>query len=204
MNYLIEWITNIIIFILLATVIEMLLPSNQMKKYTKMVIGLLLISIILTPLFKLLSQDFEQMLKEIPVYNEGMDEKVKNSIEEKKIEIQASQDAYILEQMAVQLKEQANEELIDQKNVEIESISLSVENLDNFPDGLTSIMVSIKEYTEDESVPIVEPVVVSTSPNEEEPKDWSEISSLLSTIWEINEESIVIVGEGGIDKENEI
>ncbi|WP_010173532.1 stage III sporulation protein AF [Bacillus coahuilensis] len=77
MNYLIEWITNIIIFILLATVIEMLLPSNQMKKYTKMVIGLLLISIILTPLFKLLSQDFEQMLKEIPVYNEGMDEKVK-------------------------------------------------------------------------------------------------------------------------------
>ncbi|WP_010173534.1 hypothetical protein [Bacillus coahuilensis] len=94
--------------------------------------------------------------------------------------------------------------MIDQKNVEIESISLSVENLDNFPDGLTSIMVSIKEYTEDESVPIVEPVVVSTSPNEEEPKDWSEISSLLSTIWEINEESIVIVGEGGIDKENEI
>ncbi|MDV2687064.1 stage III sporulation protein AF, partial [Alkalihalophilus lindianensis] len=52
MDFLIEWVTNIILFILLATVIDMLLPNSSMQKYTKMVMGLLLIAIILTPIFK--------------------------------------------------------------------------------------------------------------------------------------------------------
>ncbi len=40
MDFLKEWVTNIILFILLATVIDMLLPNSSMQKYTKMVTGL--------------------------------------------------------------------------------------------------------------------------------------------------------------------
>ena len=46
----------------------MLLPNSSMQKYTKMVTGLLLIAIILTPIFKLISKDFETALASIPAY----------------------------------------------------------------------------------------------------------------------------------------
>ena len=63
-----EWITNIILFVLLATVIDMLLPSSNMQKYTKMVTGLLLIAIILTPILKLISSDFEKELASVSIF----------------------------------------------------------------------------------------------------------------------------------------
>ena len=53
MSFLTSWISNIIIFILLATVIDMLLPNSSLQKYAKMVIGLLLIAIIITPILSL-------------------------------------------------------------------------------------------------------------------------------------------------------
>ena len=68
MEFLIEWVTNIILFILLATVIDMLLPNTGLQKYTKMVTGLLLIAIILTPILKLISKDFETAMAQIPSF----------------------------------------------------------------------------------------------------------------------------------------
>ena len=61
MSFLSSWISNIIIFILLATVIDMLLPSSSFQKYTKMVIGLLLIAIIITPILNLFQTNFNQI-----------------------------------------------------------------------------------------------------------------------------------------------
>ena len=37
MEFLTEWLTNIILFILMAIVIDMLLPNSSMQKYAKMV-----------------------------------------------------------------------------------------------------------------------------------------------------------------------
>ncbi len=62
MSFLTSWISNIIIFILLATVIDMLLPSSSLQKYTKMVIGLLLIAIIITPILSLFQTNFDQII----------------------------------------------------------------------------------------------------------------------------------------------
>src|SRR3954470_20100477 len=102
MDFLIEWVTNIILFILLATVIDMLLPNSSMQKYTKMVTGLLLIAIILTPIFKLISRDFETTLGSIPSLQTPGEKNMKNLIDSKKKEIQDSQHAYILKTMRVQ------------------------------------------------------------------------------------------------------
>ena len=52
------------------------------------------------------------------------DQQVENSIENQKKEIQASQRAYILEQMAVQMEADVKEELMDQYGVAIASNSL--------------------------------------------------------------------------------
>ncbi len=64
------WLKKIILLILLATFVELLLPSGTMQKYVKMVMGLLLLMTFLAPVFVLLKghtnidQVFNQLLLE--------------------------------------------------------------------------------------------------------------------------------------------
>jgi stage III sporulation protein AF len=51
-------IRNIVIIIVLATFLEMLLPSSTMKKYVKLVIGLFIIVTILAPVLSLINQNY--------------------------------------------------------------------------------------------------------------------------------------------------
>jgi len=84
MHFLTEWIMNIIVFILLAMIVDMLLPSSAMKKYTKLVTGLLLIAIILTPVLKIFSQDFDSLMDQVSAKSIVNKNKVENLIEMKK------------------------------------------------------------------------------------------------------------------------
>ena len=138
MEFIKEWVTNIILFVLFATMIDMLLPSSRFQKYTKMVTGLLLIAIILTPIFNLLTRDFDDVMDGISNLEITGENRINNSIDLQKSEIQASQDAYILKQMTVQLKEDANEELMDQYGLAITNIDLVVdaENQQPFPENI--------------------------------------------------------------------
>lgn len=84
MHFLNDWILNIIIFLLLAMVIDMLLPDSNMKKYSKLVTGLLLMGIILTPIFKLLSSDFEAVIQSVLPSMETEMETQESLLEKKK------------------------------------------------------------------------------------------------------------------------
>ncbi|PLR99885.1 stage III sporulation protein AF [Bacillus sp. T33-2] len=203
MDVLKEWITNIILFILLATVIDMLLPNSNLQKYTKIVTGLLLIAIILSPVLKLLSGDFERALASIPLMQDNGGNNMENLIEMQKTEIQASQHAYILEQMAVQLKKDAEEELMERYGMEIDGIEL-VEN-DNkdqrpFPENLESIIVSLKVPEDQEAIEAVKTVEINTDqplPSKQQATDTNQIVYLLSEKWNVPAESIQVVIEGG-------
>ena len=52
------WVTNITVAIFFITAIEMILPDNNMKKYAKFVLGLMLIVVIINPIIKLFNKDF--------------------------------------------------------------------------------------------------------------------------------------------------
>lgn len=52
-----DWLKQIILLVLIATFLDMLLPSNAMEKYVKLVMGLLILMAILSPIFKLLSEN---------------------------------------------------------------------------------------------------------------------------------------------------
>ncbi|MGJ7921312.1 stage III sporulation protein AF [Neobacillus sp. LXY-4] len=208
MDYLKEWITNIILFVLLATVFDMLLPNSNMQKYTKMVTGLLLIAIILTPIFKLISSDFEQVMASIPNWDTKNEENIENLIEIKKKEIETSQQAYILETMAVQLEKDAKEELMDQYGLKISKIDflLNDEQQRAFPENLEKVIVKVEQSKlSPEAVEVVEPVEVSTTkPLPTEPVDENaKIASLLSQTWDIAEHTIEVeMVEGGKTDQN--
>ncbi|MBW3113572.1 MULTISPECIES: stage III sporulation protein AF [Bacillaceae] len=209
MSFLTDWITNIIIFVLLATVIDMLLPSSNMQKYAKIVTGLLLITIILTPLFKLMSTDFDEVMNSIDFNGTSQNNSVENVIEMKKKEIQASQHAYILEQMAVQMKQQAEKELMDEHGKVIEKITVQADDLENVPDSISevSVLMKDKESETDSTIETVQNVEIDTGSEARKntsEEDTSRLASLLAEQWNLTPDKIIITVEGGTGEGNEL
>lgn len=213
MDFLTDWITNILLFILLAVVVELLLPQTSLQKYVKMVIGLLLISIILNPIFKLFSSDLEDLLKNANVlFEKDVNTNIENSIENQKIDIQADQNAYILEQTAVQLVEMTEKELMDTFNYQFRNVELVVdENYRSYlqpedvMENLSSIQVSLQEAAEEK--PVVKQVdevrINLSEPYETEFKlDIEPIARFLADKWEVDKELLAISFERG-QNENE-
>lgn len=213
MDFLTDWITNILLFILLAVVVELLLPQTSLQKYVKMVIGLLLISIILNPIFKLFSSDLEDLLKNANVlFEKDVNTNIENSIENQKIDIQADQNAYILEQTAVQLVEMTEKELMDTFNYQFRNVELVVdENYRSYlqpedvMENLLSIQVSLQEAAEEK--PVVKQVdevrINLSEPYETEFKlDIEPIARFLADKWEVDKELLAISFERG-QNENE-
>ncbi len=208
--FLTEWITNIIVFILLAVIIDLLLPNSTMQKYAKMVISLLLIIVIINPIFRIFTSDMNDVLEQFQVNNSASTESdIKNSMEFQKKEIQASQRAYILEQMAVQMKTMAEEELVKRYDVTIDKILLSeskqADQIHSQKD-LTQIEVLLKENAEEtvdgEAIETVQPVTIDTTKELETDVEQSKISpnevtAFLAEIWEVEEEKITLLLEGG-------
>lgn len=206
MEFLIEWVTNIILFILLATVIDMLLPNTSLQKYTKMVTGLLLIAIILTPIFKLISKDFETVMAQIPTFQDSGEKNMENLIELQKKEIQASNHAYILETMAVQLEKGVEEELMEQFGLEIANIELTTKNdsQESFPENLEMVTVRLKQQeTSLTTVEAIQPVSITTDtplPSKDPTDESEKIAAFLSQQWNVTENTIEVSVEGGMNK----
>lgn len=175
-----------------------------MQKYTKMVAGLLLIVIILSPILKLFSNDIETAIASIPSINSNIDEKnMGNLIDLQKKEIQASTDAYILEETAVQLKADVEEELMEQYGLEISDIELLVDEngQHDFPGNLQTVIVHLKDPGSDpEAVEVIKEVEINTTeplPSNESTQESKRIVSLLSEKWDVEKEHIEVVVEGG-------
>lgn len=52
------WIVNICTTVFFITAVEMLLPSNKMKKYAKFALGLILITVVMSPFIKIFDKNF--------------------------------------------------------------------------------------------------------------------------------------------------
>ncbi len=207
MEILTQWVTQIIIFLLLASIVDLLIPATSMKKYIKLVVGLILILIFLKPLFYLFDFDAQQALERsyTQILNQQSEgERVENSIKMQKSEILESQNAYILEQTVVQLKELAKNPLQEDYQVEISDIAfpqtehsveteLTIENLDE-------VIVYIAESDKEEgSVSAVDDIVISADKpvTNDKQVDVNGIKLLLQDIWEIDTKKLTILWEGG-------
>jgi stage III sporulation protein AF len=192
-----EWIINIIIFLLLAMVIDMLLPESDMKKYVKLVTGLLLIAIIITPIFKIMSTDFDQVLASLSENEVNHDQTQESLLELKKKEIQASNHAYTLEQMAVQMKDEVEKELMDNFGMSITNISISA-GTDLEPTTETLQKITVYLEPGEEKIALVKPVRINVKNEADRTNtiDHAGIILTLSKHWEVPESIIELVAEG--------
>lgn len=207
MEFLTSWITNIILFILLAVIVELLLPQTGLQKYVKMVLGLLLIIIFLTPVFKLFSVDIDNLLNRAT--GKLGEEKIslENSIEKQKIEIQKDQHAYILEQTAVQMEEMTEKELMKQFDYQFAHIQLNVSDtigltnsIEDILDNIESIHVTLIDKQEaDQTVMNVEEVNVQLGEQKRDfhEADMNSIASFLAKKWGVDRDIVQITIERG-------
>jgi stage III sporulation protein AF len=207
MEMFLEWVTNIIVFILLATVIDLILPSSSFNKYVKFVTSLLLLLMIISPVLKFFNTDFEAAI-ESSIFEEKKNSS-ENLLEQKKIEILESQRAYILEQMAVQLERQVEKDIKEKYGVQIAGIILESENKDlKDYKSISKVLVSIEEATTNKRKGLVDhviPVSINVSKSNSQGKNsksiisQKELQTYLSKSWGIAKAKINIKEEGGVN-----
>ncbi|MBE3570304.1 MAG: stage III sporulation protein AF [Bacillales bacterium] len=202
MEFITKWIANIILLLLFAVTIEMLLPSSTYQKYLKIIVGLILIVVLLTPLLSLFSAQFQQEIVSAIKTSDGEAWEAENQLNQKKIEIQASQREYILKQMAVQLKHSVEKELMKKYKKEI--VDIQVEMKDQHGDkqeDINKIKVVLKD-AKDGTTESVQDVIIDIhdsqkpKPNTEEKK----IAAFLAKLWGEDPEKIVVLDEEGTDR----
>src|SRR5699024_7767803 len=111
----------------LAVVLELLIPNSSMQRYVRMVVGLLLLLVLLKPVLTIFEVNPEEMFKNFSQEKHVSDEEIKNSMENTKSEIQASQLAYIEQRMDVQLKKDWKKEVSDRFHVELDSVDVKLD-----------------------------------------------------------------------------
>lgn len=205
-NIIIQWITQIIIFILLANIIELLLPKTAMKKYLKLVIGLILLLIFLKPVFYIFTIDIKKELGYSIFLDDHANEKpnTTESLTEIQIkEIQASQDAYILEQLSIQLKALAQEPLLEEFQAEIEVIDFSFNEKEVISyEALTEVIVYIREPDQKEGVvTIIDDISILQEESDiseiNSTHDHTDIEERLLEVWELENVKLTIRWRGG-------
>lgn len=169
------WIQDIIFVFIIISIMEIILPSNNMKKYINMVVGFLIIIVIISPFIKLLSKDYNMdkniLEKHIEVGNFAFKEEGKlSSIHEQQIK-----ELYI-EKMKLEI-----EEFIDKtSNYRVVDMELNMdeEELGKL-EGLEIVIREKKEEeeTEDfrENITPVEIQDVSINKNNEKTKTYIEL-----------------------------
>ncbi|MBA2173636.1 stage III sporulation protein AF [Halobacillus locisalis] len=170
MELFVEWITRIVLFLLLAMVADTLLPSGLMKKYARLVMSILLLLIFLGPLLQLLQIDPEEMMN---VANNRMNQEVQvgmleDDIEKKKSEILEGQGAYKLEQVTQALKERLEEPLYEEQGLQLVGVEMTFFNEAQDMESLDRLVVTVSEEEQAEST--VEDINISIQ-DDPVPKD---------------------------------
>ena len=209
MNVISEWVMQVIVFILLGTIVELLIPNNSMKKYVNIVIGLLLLLVLAKPILYLFTDDVTAQLdkfEQIIFQEEATLSETETLMEIQKRDIQAEQDAYIWNEVKLQLMKEANPILFEQYSAQIVELTFSFDepNVDSY-ENLNEVIITLRKNSDgresdDEEADVINPVIIETDrPKESRRKNNNDtnISGTLEEIWGLDKEKIKIMWEGG-------
>ena len=205
MSMLSDWVIQIIIFIFIGTILELIIPNNSMKRYVHIVVGLILLLILVQPILYMFSINIPATLQQIEQSLFSQDELLLSSekkLEEQKNEIQVEQDAYIWNEITSQLIYEANTVLEKEydnttvSDIQFETNGGEAVELEN----VEKIIVTLDTAETDKEVSIVQPVEIGKSSSQEQQAEsitGNKIRQTLANLWGIEEEKIEYVWEEG-------
>jgi stage III sporulation protein AF len=118
-----QLVTSIVIVMMLSLIMEVMVPANDMQKYVKMVLGLLIILIVLTPALKVLKKDIRLGTAILEVSSDLEIESIMAMGEELEIKNQQS----VIEKFKNSLAEQVRSQLVKIDGVKDATVFVSVE-----------------------------------------------------------------------------
>lgn len=206
MEFLNSWLQGIVISVIVATIIEMILPAGNTKKYVKVVLGIYVVFNIITPIinqftdssFELSSViNIEEYTKKMETY-EVTTTDIDKSNEENIMQIYISN---LKNDITAKLKEK--EYLVKKINVEIENdetyeiksiiLSLEKEETQEGQESQTENEVVINEIqTVEIQIGEKKKEEKSEEKNSLTEKEEKEIKEYLSSVYEIKEKQITI------------
>ncbi len=207
MEWLSEWIKQIILLVLIATFIDLLLPNQSFDRYVKLVLGLLIIMAILTPILQLVNQDIDfRTWKWWNTDQPALSMNSLPSIQADSKRLQEFQTKQIEEQWSKNVGREIQEELT--KKFALQNVQVVVKT--NIQDGKTPRIQSVEVYAQtresskkdhsDRSLPI-EPIDIQIEERkEEETKRHPLTESIKKTIiraWHLKAEQVSVFIENG-------
>ncbi|TFB23837.1 stage III sporulation protein AF [Filobacillus milosensis] len=182
MDYIIEWISQIVFFIFLATIITLLIPATSHQKIIKLVFGLVIFLLFLQPLTKLFGVNPDQYIDSWELKVEEMtSESLEDEINSKKNEIQASQHAYILEQLQQDIRSLLSDELKQQYGLAIREMQIKTSGQDLKQDLVEQIQ-QITFHLEEDSDNRIEEVEIVSIPSKKDQVDKEHEMEIIETI----------------------
>ncbi|WP_268748269.1 stage III sporulation protein AF [Gracilibacillus boraciitolerans] len=197
MEYLSNWILQIIIYMILAMLVDLILPNSNLKQYVKLVVGLLLILIILQPILSIFKVDVHQMVDQLIRTNTDptVEANIENQMNKQKSEIEQIQAAYILDEMVVQMENLVEEELQETYGYQIVNVEANWIN-SAATDSKELERVDVQLIPSDDQENKVEKVYIQIGetdpPTSKIPKDEADIKLFLGERWDIEEDIIHI------------
>ncbi|KZN98862.1 stage III sporulation protein AF [Pseudobacillus badius] len=193
MAFLTDWLENVIAFLLLAAVMDLLMPSNRFQQYAKVVIGLLLLFVMLQPLWKILSVNIEEELSkwtERTITNQ----QAATAVASKKSGLESAKQVFILKQSEQQLKSLAENELKQRFHKQIMDINLQVKEWQNsMPEHIEHIDVYVASLSAGGEESYVQEVRIDSSEKpESNRKEERNLAAFLSKKWNIPIEQLNI------------
>ncbi|WP_088010925.1 stage III sporulation protein AF [Gottfriedia acidiceleris] len=204
MEFFIHWVSNIIVYILVATIIMMLIPNTGLAKYVRFVASLLLIVMMLQPIFQLFRVNIKEVLAGYQSKTYEANGEIKNEINNKKNEIQEAERAYILKQMAVQMKKDVEKSFTKEFEQVITNVDLQVKdgvNTVKTAKDLSKVIVYVSPKKDETSnVEPVQEVSINTDQpvqTDDEKIKQQELQTFLANKWELEDKQIELKMEGG-------
>lgn len=188
MESLSTFVITLVTTLILITAVELIAPDNSIKKYINFVLGLILISVMLTPIVSFFSQGEIKLINEISKYEKDFATTIKNDENEK---VDTKRNESFKENLDKNCEKLLEEEF---KGREFKSnISCNVD-LENMKYSIDKVEIGVK----DDSIKKIPKIEINTSDSSEvisresEVNDEEEIKIYLEQVLNIKAENIKV------------
>lgn len=200
MEFITSWVQGIIVAVIIGSIIEMLLPNGNSKKYIKVVIGVYIVFNIVSPIINKFTGK-ELKLDSIIDINKYEDKLSSYEVDTKSLE--NTNNSNIKEVYILNLKKDIKAK-IEEKGYIVNTIQIEIENTDEYKVKNINMTISKRENKKEEKkVNEIEKVnievKIENNANEETTemirlteKEKSEIKDYISSVYEINKKNINI------------
>lgn len=168
MSALSTWISQMIILVFVMMITTMLLPEKKMKKYAQFSLALIFLYFFIQPIRQLytinISRESTQIIDSI--IGELPKEDLTKSVDLKKSEIETSSVAYVVEELANQMRHELEKDFIKEFDYQLEEVIIIAENTNQL--DFEQINFHFKVSDKGDQIKEIQPVIINASKSTEE------------------------------------